>query len=621
MGEESNSGNPGGPSIMVFRPTYEEFKDFNEYINHIESMGAHKAGLAKIIPPPEWVPRKGGYEIDDINMSIPTPIRQVVDGKAGLYTQINVQRKALTVKEYQKLASSDKYKTPNHSDFDSLERSYWKQIMYGSPIYGADVSGSLTDNTLKSWNINCLGSVLDYVNEDYGVSIAGVNTAYLYFGMWKTTFAWHTEDMDLYSINYLHFGAPKTWYAIPPEHGRRFERLANGFFPDALKECPAFLRHKMTLVSPQVLKKYSIPFNKITQEAGEIMITFPFGYHAGFNHGFNCAESTNFATPRWVEYGKRASHCFCRGDTVKISMDTFIKRFQPDRYELWLQGKDVGAHPEDPTRHYAAPPPKQEEIAGTEGNPKLKLFIENLMKNHKRHPFHKKMGGPDGVLKFDIPANILKELEDVEVDLPEGEILEALQNSWLKAEDSDDDGRNKISKRKSDGGFASGSGLFNIQINPIKRRKPYRRSLPAKMSRDQSFRGMRPHTYDPVALQDALDSVVNCAVFSELPTLPENYDSSSDELDDVAQINCPPDYEEICVSEVETKELPSEFLTDQLIEPEILHEISTVSDSGTVLLDCEVPYSMSQIQNPSYECSVENESIVSDNAGDSIYLT
>lgn len=211
-----------------------------------------------------------------------------------------------------------------------------------------------------------MGTILDYVNQDYGISIDGVNTAYLYFGMWKTTFAWHTEDMDLYSINYLHFGAPKTWYAVPPEHGRKLEKLANSCFPASFKTCEAYLRHKMTLISPPILKQHNIPFDKITQEQNEIMITFPFGYHAGFNHGFNCAESTNFAMPRWIEYGKRATQCYCSSDMVKISMDTFVKRFQPEKYDSWMNGTDFGPHPEDPS-HIVGPPPRVLECDKDEG--------------------------------------------------------------------------------------------------------------------------------------------------------------------------------------------------------------------------------------------------------------
>ncbi|KFW94987.1 Lysine-specific demethylase 4B, partial [Phalacrocorax carbo] len=339
MGSENPSPQNPGCKIMTFRPTLEEFRDFGKYIAYIESQGAHRAGLAKVIPPKEWKPRKTYDDIDD--MVIPAPIQQVVTGQSGLFTQYNIQKKPMTVGEYRRLANSEKYCTPRHQDFEDLERKYWKNLTFVSPIYGADISGSLYDADVEEWNIGNLNTLLDMVEHECGIIIEGVNTPYLYFGMWKTTFAWHTEDMDLYSINYLHFGEPKSWYAIPPEHGKRLERLAKGFFPGSSQGCDAFLRHKMTLISPSILKKYGIPFDRITQEAGEFMITFPYGYHAGFNHGFNCAESTNFATLRWIDYGKMATQCTCRKDMVKISMDVFVRVLQPERYDLWKQGKDI----------------------------------------------------------------------------------------------------------------------------------------------------------------------------------------------------------------------------------------------------------------------------------------
>ncbi|XP_062950910.1 lysine-specific demethylase 4D, partial [Cynocephalus volans] len=325
-------------SIMIFRPTKEELNNFDKYIAYMESQGAHRAGLAKVIPPKEWKARQNYDGINDI--LIASPLQQVVSGRAGVFTQYHKKKKAMTVGDYRHLANSEKYQTPPHLNFEDLERKYWKNRLSNSPIYGADISGSLFDENTKQWNLGHLGTIQDLLEQECGVVIEGVNTPYLYFGMWKATFAWHTEDMDLYSINYLHFGEPKTWYAVPPEHGQRLERLAGELFLGSSRGCEAFLRHKVALISPTVLRKNGIPCNRMTQEAGEFMVTFPYGYHAGFNHGFNCAEAINFATPRWVDYGKAASQCSCGEARVSFSMDAFVRILQPERYELWKRGQD-----------------------------------------------------------------------------------------------------------------------------------------------------------------------------------------------------------------------------------------------------------------------------------------
>lgn len=56
------------------------------------------------------------------------------------------------------------------------------------------------------------------------------------------------------------------------------------------------------------------------------MITFPYGYHAGYNLGFNCAESVNFALDSWLSIGKVANSCQCIHDSVKIDVSIFDKQ-------------------------------------------------------------------------------------------------------------------------------------------------------------------------------------------------------------------------------------------------------------------------------------------------------
>ncbi|CAB5163061.1 unnamed protein product [Rhizophagus irregularis] len=196
-----------------------------------------------------------------------------------------------------------------------LEHKYWKNLAYFPPYYGADLDGSLFTDATTTWNINKIDNLLNLMDP-----IPGVNKAYLYFGMWKASFAWHVEDKDLYSINYIHFGAPKFWYAISPQKASTFEQKMKGWFPGYYHECSEFLRHKEFMASPEQLRNGIMPFGKMVQREGEFIITFPRGYHAGFNMGFNCAESVNFAFEDWIEMGVKAKSCECNPDSVTIDV-------------------------------------------------------------------------------------------------------------------------------------------------------------------------------------------------------------------------------------------------------------------------------------------------------------
>lgn len=207
-----------------------------------------------------------------------------------------------------------------------IESEYWRSLNFGKPpMYGADLKGTLFDDRTKDWNVGKLDNVLTRLRLKR--KLPGVNTPYLYWGMWRATFAWHVEDMDLYSINYIHFGAPKQWYAIRQADRQRFESAMAGAFPSDSRRCPHFMRHKSYLASPSFLASHGIRPLKLVHNAGEFVITYPYGYHSGFNMGYNCAESVNFALESWLDIGRKANYCHCdqSQNSVRIDVDAMLE--------------------------------------------------------------------------------------------------------------------------------------------------------------------------------------------------------------------------------------------------------------------------------------------------------
>ncbi|KAL6980338.1 hypothetical protein U1Q18_021980 [Sarracenia purpurea var. burkii] len=160
------------------------------------------------------------------------------------------------------------------------------------------------------WNLQVIarspGSLTRFMPDD----IPGVTSPMIYIGMLFSWFAWHVEDHELHSLNFLHTGSPKTWYAVPGDYAFSFEEVirhqAYGGNIDRLAAL-TLLGEKTTLLSPEVVVESGIPCCRLIQNPGEFVVTFPRAYHIGFSHGFNCGEAANFGTSKWLKVAKEAA--------------------------------------------------------------------------------------------------------------------------------------------------------------------------------------------------------------------------------------------------------------------------------------------------------------------------
>ncbi|CAD7698279.1 unnamed protein product [Ostreobium quekettii] len=317
-----------GEPCLVLRPTPEEFRvPFLDFVRRV--MADHPdIPMFKVIPPAGWAPRRRPGFPDLANIEISCPIRQHAFGKAGAYRCLLVEQKGMSAADFERVAIGEASHVPpkvGRRDDDMCERAFWSSVTLRPPLYGADTPQSFFDKDLPfGWNLRDLGCLLKQYPVPY---IPGVTFPMTYFGMWKSYFAWHLEDMDLMSVNYLHWGSPKVWYCVSPGNKEKFQQMAQSLFPDMHRECKAFLRHKDILLSPSFLKSYNIKYHQAKQAPGEFIVLNAGAYHSGFNLGFNCAEAVNFATEDWLPLGENATRCTCSAlkDAVRISMDMFKK--------------------------------------------------------------------------------------------------------------------------------------------------------------------------------------------------------------------------------------------------------------------------------------------------------
>ncbi|TRY59713.1 hypothetical protein DNTS_002507 [Danionella cerebrum] len=208
---------------------------------------------------------------------------------------------------------SDYFNMPVHMvPTELVEKEFWRllgtieedvTVEYGADIASKDfgsgfplkhgtfkVSPEEEDYLTCGWNLNNMpvldASVLTHVSAD----ICGMKLPWLYVGMCFSSFCWHIEDHWSYSINYLHWGEPKTWYGAPGYAAEQLEDVMKSLAPELFESQPDLL-HQLIY--------------RTNQCAGEFVITFPRAYHSGFNQGFNFAEAVNFCTADWLPLGRK----------------------------------------------------------------------------------------------------------------------------------------------------------------------------------------------------------------------------------------------------------------------------------------------------------------------------
>eukprot|EP01043_Picozoa_sp_COSAG02_P025577 COSAG02_NODE_1442_length_12573_cov_2.397485_7_plen_665_part_00 len=370
----------------VFSPTADEFASPIDYIRRVVMPAATGIGLAVIRPPDHK--EHAAKARTQLMQRLSRPFRyrkQLKNGNQDGKTK-------MTFKSWQTCDRADQCKhvwpvpADNEEDRDAEFFSIVRMEDDDSrPCYASEIACNqgVLDKSLP-WSPCSLPLLPQSPLRVLGWPSSGINAPQLFVARRFSFFAWHTEDLDLFSCNYMHLGAPKTWYAVSAEQRDDFEKAAesiecgrtllkvklkgrgktseepNERSPPASekvstekvtsKERQKFHRasvayHRLHMTDPAMLAAKGIEITRYIQHPGDLVITLPGAYHGGFSHGVSVAESSNFADEAWLNTGIAAEK---RMKAVGLQPAFDMNKLIADWNEFKEQAQQVHVRPLTP---------------------------------------------------------------------------------------------------------------------------------------------------------------------------------------------------------------------------------------------------------------------------------
>ncbi|KAF3514553.1 hypothetical protein F2Q69_00001910 [Brassica cretica] len=344
----------------VFNPTEKEFNDTLSYIASLRDI-SEPHGICCVVPPPSWDPPclLGERQIwegsrfftqvqifDGVHTDDPK-IKKETDADSDdddTFHKVKFCKTELgneyTLEIFKNFADSyleshfrlkEKVKDawPTVADVEKEFRKLLENpfvelgVLYGNNIdtktfgSGFPLSGSSESCKYKTsgWNLNNTaklpGSLLTFDDCE------SVCVPRLSVGMCLSSQLWSnllllshgiydaeqkSEKERLYSLFYLHTGAPRVWYSVAGCHRYKFKAFMESFVPKVSGEQSKKSYDSVMAMSPYELHMEGIPVTRCVQNRGQYVILFPGTYYSAVDCGFNCLEIANFATLDWLPH-------------------------------------------------------------------------------------------------------------------------------------------------------------------------------------------------------------------------------------------------------------------------------------------------------------------------------